>query len=277
MDNGLGLDDTAGLNDTAGLDDMAGKAWLRVLDTCDSTNTWAIAHAGELSHGDVVYTPRQTAGRGQWGRTWQSPAGVITASFVFDQVPIARLSGLSLLVGLAVLEAIELWFEAGHELGLKWPNDVWWGDRKLAGVLLEVAGQKMATTMRVVVGIGLNHTVDWPMTESPVRATSLSMIRAQLVTTLGAMQLPTIGMLLTQIRANLLAINNQLQRSPEIHPDWIAKVNAYDVMRDRVIQFDTGREILAGQGAGIDAQGHYQLRLATGELRRFATGRIVAW
>ena len=60
--------------------------WLHWLAQTPSTNSWALAHAAELQHGDVVFTPQQTAGRGQGDRVWYSPPGVLTASFVLDGV-----------------------------------------------------------------------------------------------------------------------------------------------------------------------------------------------
>jgi BirA family biotin operon repressor/biotin-[acetyl-CoA-carboxylase] ligase len=103
--------------------------------------------------GTVVVATEQTAGRGARGRRWESPAGGLWMSLLLR--PGRDTTGLlSLRAGLAVAEALE-----GHdpaiEIGLKWPNDLMWRDRKVGGVLCEArwSGDAPAWT---VVGVGLN-------------------------------------------------------------------------------------------------------------------------
>ena len=135
-------------------------AWLHWLDTCPSTNTWAIAHRSSLQHGDVVFTPQQTAGRGQHGRVWHAPPGVLTASFILEHVPVAQMPVISLGAGLSVIYAVEdLLPTLQGTLRLKWSNDVLLNGRKLAGILCEATAN--GSRGRVIVGIGLNHCVDF--------------------------------------------------------------------------------------------------------------------
>jgi BirA family transcriptional regulator, biotin operon repressor / biotin---[acetyl-CoA-carboxylase] ligase len=159
-------------------------SWLHWLPETPSTNTWAIEHAAQLQHGDVVFTPKQTAGRGQFDRVWQSPPGVLTASFILDEVP---LTGLSLAVGLAVIYAIEDLINSPNILQIKWPNDIWHQQQKLAGILCEVH------KTRVVVGIGCNLQVDLPAALS--NAISLHQLHALEISELA---------MLTSIRRYLL-------------------------------------------------------------------------
>ncbi|MGL5058986.1 MAG: biotin--[acetyl-CoA-carboxylase] ligase, partial [Microcoleus sp.] len=108
--------------------------WLHWLDSCPSTNTWAIDRASQLDRGSAVFTRNQTGGRGQYGRIWHSPPGVFTASFILDLPNSNLLSGLSLAVGLAVIYAIEdLVPDCRDKLQLKWPNDISIDRQKLAG------------------------------------------------------------------------------------------------------------------------------------------------
>jgi BirA family transcriptional regulator, biotin operon repressor / biotin---[acetyl-CoA-carboxylase] ligase len=131
---------------------MSFPAWLHWLDQTPSTNSWSIEHLSQLQHGDVVFTPQQTAGRGQFDRIWHSPPGVLTASFILDGLDPSQQSGLSLAVGLAVIYAIEdLAISCQNCLQLKWPNDIWYDQRKLAGILCEVSKD------RLIVGIGCNR------------------------------------------------------------------------------------------------------------------------
>ena len=103
----------------------------------------------------VVTAERQTAGRGRRGRKWVSPfAENIYYSLVLRMDGgMRQLEGLSLVVGLAVLSALR---GVGiTDAGLKWPNDVLVGNKKIAGILLELVGDP-ADVCHVVLGIGIN-------------------------------------------------------------------------------------------------------------------------
>lgn len=124
------------------------------LATCDSTNTrlMARAEAGAPS-GSVVVTDIQTTGRGRRGRTWISAPGDSLAFSLLWRFPAGSSApeGLSLAVGLALHQAL-----AGLGLGqagLKWPNDLLLGERKLAGVLVELQPGDIRSA---VIGIGIN-------------------------------------------------------------------------------------------------------------------------
>lgn len=99
----------------------------------------------------LLVAEHQTGGRGRLGRGWQSSPG---ASLTFSlAMPIERAdwSGLSLAVGLSVAQSLH------PDIRLKWPNDLWWYDRKLAGILIETASRGEASASRyVVIGVGLN-------------------------------------------------------------------------------------------------------------------------
>ncbi|MNQ76755.1 Bifunctional ligase/repressor BirA [compost metagenome] len=103
----------------------------------------------------LVLAERQTAGRGRRGRTWVSPfAENLYYSLVLRiEGGMRQLEGLSLVVGLAVLQTLR---EQGvADAGLKWPNDVLVGSHKIAGILLELVGDP-ADVCHIVLGIGIN-------------------------------------------------------------------------------------------------------------------------
>lgn len=135
----------------------AGLGWTcRIHEAIDSTNAEAmrVANSG-VALPALVLAEQQTAGRGRRGRQWVSPF----AENLYYSLALRmdggtrRLDGLSLLVGLAVVDTLR---ELGiHNAGLKWPNDILVGSKKLAGVLLEVTGDP-ANVCHVVVGIGIN-------------------------------------------------------------------------------------------------------------------------
>jgi BirA family biotin operon repressor/biotin-[acetyl-CoA-carboxylase] ligase len=141
---------------------------LLIKPTVDSTNDEARRLAEQsMPEGLIVITDRQTQGRGRRGAAWISPPGESLAFSVLlrPDVPKALWPRLALVAGLAVAEALEDYIPL---VGIKWPNDVWAGGRKIAGILVE-AGKDF-----VIVGIGLNvNTFEFPE-EVSTTATSLA-------------------------------------------------------------------------------------------------------
>jgi BirA family biotin operon repressor/biotin-[acetyl-CoA-carboxylase] ligase len=117
----------------------------------DSTSTRAEALAADPANdGVVVLAGEQTAGRGQYGRTWQCPggAGVLLSVLLFPPPPLRRAPVLTAWAAVSVCELVEK--VAGVEARIKWPNDVLIGGRKICGILIE---QGVRGT---VAGMGLN-------------------------------------------------------------------------------------------------------------------------
>ncbi|RON62058.1 bifunctional biotin--[acetyl-CoA-carboxylase] ligase/biotin operon repressor BirA [Pseudomonas fluorescens] len=135
-----------------------GKAdWpVTVFDSIDSTNAEALRAIGQgQSAPFLVLAERQISGRGRRGRKWVSPfAENLYYSLVLRiDGGMRQLEGLSLVVGLAVMKTLRKMGVLGA--GLKWPNDVLVGNRKIAGILLELVGDP-ADVCHVVLGIGIN-------------------------------------------------------------------------------------------------------------------------
>lgn len=121
-----------------------------------STNVEAarLAQAG-APEGTVVIADAQTAGRGRLGRTWHSPPGTgLWLSVVLrPPLPPAACSGITLTAGVAVAAAIEQ--VTGLQPGIKWPNDLLIGDRKVCGILTEIAAE-WDKVHHLILGIGIN-------------------------------------------------------------------------------------------------------------------------
>jgi BirA family biotin operon repressor/biotin-[acetyl-CoA-carboxylase] ligase len=133
------------------------SAWpVVVYDSIGSTNAAAMKLIAENSPPPfVVLAERQTAGRGRRGRRWASPFGenIYYSLALRIDGGMRQLEGMSLLIGLAVLKTLR---EMGvQSAGLKWPNDVLVGRRKIAGILLELVGDP-ADVCHVVIGVGIN-------------------------------------------------------------------------------------------------------------------------
>ena len=130
---------------------------VEVLPAIDSTNTELMRRAREGQVDPILLVAeRQTAGRGRLGRTWVSaapcaqgeePIASLTFSFGIALQP-PDWSGLSLAVGLSLAQSLH------PTLLLKWPNDLWWQDRKVGGILIETAS--VGALRYAVIGVGLN-------------------------------------------------------------------------------------------------------------------------
>ncbi|MFO2464457.1 bifunctional biotin--[acetyl-CoA-carboxylase] ligase/biotin operon repressor BirA [Pseudomonas sp. 15FMM2] len=129
---------------------------VHISESIDSTNAEALRLIGEGQAAPfLVLAEQQTAGRGRRGRNWVSPfAQNIYYSLVLRiEGGLRQLEGLSLVVGLAVMQALRA--SGVQNAGLKWPNDVLVGQKKIAGILLELVGDP-ADICHVVLGIGIN-------------------------------------------------------------------------------------------------------------------------
>ena len=116
--------------------------------TISSTNEFITNQINQLKKGDLCLAEYQTAGRGRRGRQWLSPfAGQLIFSFYWTIDPKKALDGLSLVIGLAIAEALNV--------KVKWPNDILVNGRKLVGILTEMSGS-MEEISYIVMGIGVN-------------------------------------------------------------------------------------------------------------------------
>lgn len=150
---------------------VASRFDVDALDECDSTNSELMRRA-ELGApaGTVIVADRQLAGRGRRGRSWLSaPEASLTFSLLWRFTgPLARLSGLSLAVGVCLAQGLESLGAQG--VCLKWPNDVLYREgndyAKLAGILVELSADRRSMqaipatsatpVTQAIIGIGLN-------------------------------------------------------------------------------------------------------------------------
>lgn len=130
---------------------------LNVIQELDSTNAWLMQQ--DDWHGAVCLAEYQHAGRGRRGRQWISPfaANLYLSMGWHFSLDAASLAGLSLASGVAIMRALDTLGIKGA--GLKWPNDIVHGSRKLGGILIEMRGEAGGPS-HVVIGVGLN--VDMP-------------------------------------------------------------------------------------------------------------------
>jgi BirA family biotin operon repressor/biotin-[acetyl-CoA-carboxylase] ligase len=231
---------------------------LQVLARQDSTNSELMrrARAGDATP-TVLVAEAQTAGRGRMGRLWQSQGAAGDALTFSMKLPLARAdwSGLSLAVGVAAAEALH----AG--IRVKWPNDLWWQGRKLAGILIETcnsdalpAGQRR----QAVIGLGLN------IRQPP--GAGFSTPPAWLGELAPDLDAPAaLARLLPALCAALRAFE-QSGFAP-----WVARFAARDALAGQAVRLSDGLE---GVARGVDATGALLLETASGLLRPIRSAEI---
>ena len=237
---------------------------LEIHDCIDSTNAYLMKRAAEgAPSGQVCLAEQQTAGRGRRGREWVSPYGsniYLSILWRYSLAP-AQLSGLSLAAGVAVVRALKrLGVEA---VGLKWPNDILWQEHKLAGLLLEVAGESEGPS-RVVLGLGLNTNlskeqagaIDQPWVDLAHVPGGQGVSRNRLVTEL----LEQLSTVLAGFEAEGLA---------PLLDEW----HGYDLYHGRPISLRMANHSVEGIHQGIDQTGALLLA-ANGKVQAYHGGEV---
>lgn len=136
------------------------------LDSATSTNTWAAAHISTLPHLSIVRALSQTAGRGQRGNSWESSPGkniTLSAVLRLKDFPARRQFAISEATALAVVATLS---DYGIDARVKWPNDIYVGDMKICGILIEhaVGG---STLLHSICGMGLNVNQERFVSDAP--------------------------------------------------------------------------------------------------------------
>ncbi|OTA17714.1 biotin-- synthetase [Xenorhabdus beddingii] len=128
---------------------------IEVIPVIDSTNQYLLDKLSELDSGDACVAEYQYAGRGRRGRQWVSAFGrnlYLSMYWRLEQGPAAAI-GLSLVVGIVIAEVLNR--QGAERVKVKWPNDLYLDDKKLAGILVELTG-RTADAAQIVIGIGMN-------------------------------------------------------------------------------------------------------------------------
>ncbi len=130
-------------------------AGLELFADIDSTNRYLMQAPQQLTGAMICLAESQRQGRGRRGRQWISPFAsniYLSLKWHYSNGPML-LSGLSLALGVAVMRVLSGY--GCEDIGLKWPNDIYWRDRKLGGILVELTGD-VSGPCDVVAGLGLN-------------------------------------------------------------------------------------------------------------------------
>lgn len=232
-----------------------------VLPVVDSTNQYLLDRITELQSGDACVAEYQQAGRGRRGRQWISPFGAnlyLSMFWRLDQGPAAAM-GLSLVIGIVMAEVLK---DLGAEdVRVKWPNDLYLNDRKLAGILVELTG-KTGDAAQLVIGAGINLA----MRETNANAINQGWIN---------LQEAGINIDRNELAATLLNELRQSLRQFEIDglAPFIARLRALDNFIDRPVKLLIGEQQIFGIARGIDQQGALLLD-QNGVIKPFIGGEI---
>src|SRR3990167_2724903 len=137
---------------------------VQIVPTIASTNSFLLSHCKQYHNGYLLFAEEQTAGRGRHGKSWYSPkTGNIYASLLWH-LPTTQCSGaLTLAIAVMLVKGLEQ-FGLPPLLQIKWPNDIYFLERKLGGILVE--GVALTTyTHALIIGMGINWqlAVDNPL------------------------------------------------------------------------------------------------------------------
>ncbi|ACE83708.1 bifunctional biotin--[acetyl-CoA-carboxylase] ligase/biotin operon repressor BirA [Cellvibrio japonicus] len=229
---------------------------LNVVPFLDSTNTFLMQLP--TAHAAICLAEVQTAGRGRRGRHWHSPFAqniYLSIGWGFEGGA-AALEGLSLATGVAVVRALERLGFSG--ISLKWPNDVLYEQKKLAGILIEMSGDPSGSC-QVVVGVGLN--VNMSLSVAPEIGqpwTDLSLI-AQVLGIVHPGRNILAAMLIDELVQLLKSYSNT--GFVAYKPEWEAR-NAHKGLS---VELVSPVSCVSGVVLGVNPQGALRLQTAEGE------------
>jgi BirA family transcriptional regulator, biotin operon repressor / biotin---[acetyl-CoA-carboxylase] ligase len=236
---------------------------VEVVDSIDSTNSELLRRTPARDvHRHLLAAEWQSAGRGRRGRQWTAVAGgslTFSLGWRFEQ-GVGYLSALPLAVGVAIARALEA---AGmHGVGLKWPNDLVHGGRKLGGILVELAGDALGPSV-VAIGVGINVRM-------PQAARSGI---AQPVADLASIApVPDRNRLLADIAAEMTEVLNRyaIEGFHSFRAEWLRR----HALRNQTVDvmLPSG-DMVHGIAAGVDPRGALLVECKGGR-RRFVSAEV---
>lgn len=245
------------------------KEWLsdiRLFPAIGSTNTWMMESLAQNAFdqagldGVAALAECQLAGRGRRGRAWRSPLGSnVALSMGFSLArPVSELGGVSLVVGMAAVDALDPDGSVG--LSLKWPNDLLLNGGKLAGILVEVAQRE--GVCEVCVGIGVNWRISNEVRTLIDRATAeVGDFAPGLGRNQGA------ALLISRIAEFVRAF---AETGFEPMREEYDKIHAYQGQNCRI---EGDRSVIEGSVLGVSAGGELRLQTAQG-VQHFSSGEV---
>lgn len=240
---------------------------LEIHDQIESTNRYlnALTQVKPESSGIICVAEQQTAGKGRRGRRWVSPFGsniYMSVLWHFQEGP-ASLSGLSLAIGVAVIKALKK--HGIQEAGLKWPNDIYWQQKKLGGILIEVSGESNGPCSAVI-GLGLNLYLP------EQQASAIEQDWVDIRQILGVSNKLSRNQLLATLIEQMVSITADYTESAfaQYRDEW----REYDCMQGQQVSLFMGNRQIDGIVQGINDDGLLLLKTQEGQVQSFASGEV---
>jgi BirA family biotin operon repressor/biotin-[acetyl-CoA-carboxylase] ligase len=231
----------------------------------DSTNDVAKYLAEEgAKEGTIVVAEIQNRGKGRRGKTWISPPGGVWMSIILrPDIPPFSAPQLTLVTGVAVAETLKK--ECDLDVGIKWPNDILIGNKKVCGILTEV-NASIDKVNYVIVGIGIDMNVDVPLFPPDLQKGATS-LKNELNTEVN-------GVLLVQkFLVEFENIYNKFKagKFPEILDEW----RALSKTIGNNVEVRTRGKTVRGDAVGINKEGILIIELEDGSLRKMISGECL--
>jgi len=228
-------------------------------DSIESTNLF-LSNRPFTNKVQLCLAREQTQGKGQYGRQWESQKDSSILFSIQRNFPQeCNLNGLSLVVGLAIVKVLEK--ECLVEgFKIKWPNDIYFEGKKLAGVLLE--NQIQSKNQSVVIGVGINYALDQSMTFE-IPWTDLANITKIL---------PDIKLLTAEIINNILVMSEHFSAFGfnDIQSDW----KRYDMLQGKKVKCTDLKDSFEGKVVGVTSQGALKIYTKNGVKELYSSRHI---
>lgn len=232
---------------------------LDVFESLSSTQTYLKDIISPLPY--VCLAEKQTDGKGRVGRHWHSPFGQnIYLSLLYPfQKDMSELSGLSLMVSLSLLKALQLFFKHKGPFQLKWPNDIMVENKKLGGILIEIQAESYGLTTAII-GIGLN--VNMIAQDQPI----LDWISLRNIYNTSINRNNLCQVLLTTLFEDLALF--QEKGFEPFQKNWPLS----DALYNHLITLKVGEVMTSGIAKGINELGHLLLEKKDKTLKAYSSG-----
>ena len=231
-----------------------------VLESIGSTNEYLKnINMADCNH-YICIAEHQSKGKGRLKRNWDSPFAqniYFSMAHVF-QKDISALAGFSMIVSLSILRTLQNFLTDSADLKIKWPNDIYWKDNKIAGVIIETIGESHGGC-KAIIGIGIN--VNMMESENIGNWTSLKKI---------ASQEHDRNQICISLVDNLIRDIKEFEIKGFGH--FITKWNQYDYLAGKTISIKNHNDVFKGLYKGINPIGHLLLHLKKGEIKEFSSG-----
>jgi BirA family transcriptional regulator, biotin operon repressor / biotin---[acetyl-CoA-carboxylase] ligase len=233
---------------------------LEIYEILPSTSDY-LKRKQPLKAKNICLAEYQTQGKGRLGREWASPFGrniYCSLSYMFNK-DISELSGLSLAVGVLVAQALEVVNPLLNPL-LKWPNDIYIGQQKVGGILIELMAEANGKSIAII-SFGLNVNMkDEPLAINQPWTSLEHVLNEKLDRNIA------VGHLLAGI---LDGMELFAKKGFGAFKDQWTK---YDTLVNKQVNITMGKDTTSGIAKGIDNQGYLLLQLTNGQKEKFSCG-----